>query len=411
MLLRMPRPALLHRTARRAWPFALLALAGVASAAPGKVAHVDKVAVIDVGPADGGVARRTLAGAIVNGGLAPVIGDGADDALAGQDITPDAARLAAAMSEAQGAFGQLDCAATITAATSAIGIAAARQAGRLPVPELSRAWTYVVLCAERQGNTTLARTAITRLRTLGGAQAAPEVPADLWTKYPEVDTVIDRESFAVHITSDAPGAEIWIDHERAGVAPLDAVLPAGEHVIAAAVGDRRGFAMGTAVKTQKAIEIPTPALRGTFSEIAKKVASWGGVMPSASEIGAVLTLAKVRVAIVRRGDAIEAWGRAGRAGDPHRLGGDDGVGTIGDAPRLVGLIADRIAVWNDRAPDPDELLTETTTPLLREKRARVDEPAKWWVYATLAGAILAGGTLLYVTETAATTQRVELHVP
>ncbi|MGE0398031.1 MAG: hypothetical protein AB7T06_15125 [Kofleriaceae bacterium] len=365
---------------------------------------------IDVGPTDGGVARRAIASAIVKGGLAPLIGDGIDDALAGEDITPDAARLAAAMAEAQRAFGQLDCAATVASSTSAIGIAAARQAAGIAVPELTRAWTYVVLCAERANNTALARTAITRLRTLGGSA---EVPADLWAKYPEVDALLDREMVPIEITTpDAPGAEVWIDHVRAGVSPLKTLLPAGEHVIAAAKGERRGFAMGSAVKTQTALAIPTPTMNGTYGAIAKKVASWGGVMPAASEIGAVLTLAKVRAAIVRRGDVIEAWGRAGRAGEPHLLGSEDGRGTIDEAPRLVALIADRIGVWNDRAPDPDQLLTEENTPLLREKAGeRRDEPAKWWVYATLAGAILGGGALLYFTETAGTTQRVELHIP
>ena len=379
----------------------------VASAAPSQ----DRIAVIDVGPTDGGIARREIANAIVKGGLSPLIGDGIDDALAGEDLTPDAARLAAAMAEAQRAFGQLDCAATTASANTAIGIAAARQAAGMPVPELPRAWTYVLLCAERGTNAALARTAVTRLRTLGGASVAPDVPADVWTKYPEVDALLDREAFPIEITSDVAGAAIWIDHERAGKSPLKTVLSAGEHVIAAASGDRRGFAMGTAVKTQTTLAVPTPAMRGTYGEIAKKVASWGGVMPAASEIGAVLTAAKAHVAIVRRGDAIEAWGRAGRAGDPHRLGSDDdGAGTLDDAPRLVALIADRIGVWNDRAPDPDELLTES--PLLREKRSeRADQPAKWWVYATLAGALLAGGTLLYFTETASTTQRVELHLP
>ncbi|MFN0250499.1 MAG: hypothetical protein ACKV2T_26700 [Kofleriaceae bacterium] len=365
---------------------------------------------IDVGPTDGGTARRTIAGAIVNGGLAPLLGDGVDDALAGIDLTPDAARLAAAMADAQRAFGQLDCPQTISASNTAIGIAAARQAAGLATPELPRAWTYIALCAERNGDAPLARTAITRLRVLGAS--AGDVPADVWAKYPEVDALLDRDLFPVEITSDAPGAVIWIDHVRVGAAPYKAMLPAGEHVVAAAVGDRRGFAMGTAVKTQTALAIPTPEVRGTFGAIAQKVASWGGVMPAASEIGAVLTLARVRVAIVRRGDVIEAWGRAGHAGDPRRLGADDdGVGTVADASRLVALIADRIAVWNDRAPDPDQLLTEQNTPLLRETQKRKDEKTKWWVYAALAGAFVAGGTLLYFAETASTTQRVELHVP
>ncbi len=395
------------QAARRLSVSALVVVASVASAAPKQ----DRIAVIDVGPTDSGLARRAIHAAIVSGGLAPLIGDGVDDALAGEDLTPDAARLAAAMAEAQRAFGQLDCAQTITASNTAIGIAAARQAAGMPVLELPRAWTYVLLCADRSGNTALARTAVTRLRALGGESVSPDAPADAWTKYPEVDALLDRDAFPIRITSDAPGAVIWIDHERAGVSPLDTVLPAGEHVIAAAIGERRGFAMGTAVKTQTTLAIPTPSLRGTYGAIAKKVASWGGVMPAASEIGAVLTLAKVRVAIVRRGDVIEAWGRAGRAGEPHRLGNDDGAGTVADAPRIVALIADRIGVWNDRAPDPDTLLTEQSSPLLREKRERVDEPTKWWVYATLAGAIVAGGSLLYFAETAGSTQRVELHLP
>ncbi|MBA3541712.1 MAG: hypothetical protein H0T79_19010, partial [Deltaproteobacteria bacterium] len=59
-----------------------------ARAAPGDKLH-ERVAVIDLGPADGGVVRQRLAAAIVAARLAPVIGDGVEDALAGDSVDRD----------------------------------------------------------------------------------------------------------------------------------------------------------------------------------------------------------------------------------------------------------------------------------------------------------------------------------
>src|SRR5665647_3045075 len=107
----------------------------------------ERVAVIDLGPddpANDSVIRQKLAAAIVAGGLDAVIGDGVEDALGGSSTDPDALQLAVALGEAQRAFGALDCKAAITASKTAIGIAAARQAAGLAVPELARGWTYVM---------------------------------------------------------------------------------------------------------------------------------------------------------------------------------------------------------------------------------------------------------------------------
>ena len=117
-------------------------LGGIASAAPSRL-H-ERVAVIDLGPDDPAI-RKQLATAVVAGGLDPVIGDGVEDALSGIATQLDAVALAAALDEAQRAFGALDCTATTTAAQRAIGIGAARQAGGLAVAELPRAWSYVLL--------------------------------------------------------------------------------------------------------------------------------------------------------------------------------------------------------------------------------------------------------------------------
>lgn len=386
---------------------ALLALSSVAIASPAAAPPKERIAIIDVGPPDSGRARRTIAAAIVEGGLSPLAGDGVEAALAGLDVAPDVSALAAAMAEAQRAFGALDCGTTLTAAHQVIGLAAARQAAGLAVPELARGWTYVLLCADRRGDARAAHHAANQLRTGGGS----DLPADLLAKYPEVDALLDRELFALEVTADVANAAIWIDGKLVGTAPVFVKLRAGEHVIAAALGDRRGFAAGTASAAQTKLVVPTVVQRGAYGALAKRVASWGGETPGPSVLAAIFDATKTRVAIVRKGDAIEAWGRSDRGNAAHRLGDQDGVGAIADAPRLVSLITDRVTTWNAHAEDPDQpLLVEGTVPKLARSGPR-DEPTKWWVYATVIGAALVGGTFLVINETSGNNQRVEVHVP
>jgi len=368
----------------------------------------ERVAVIDLGPDDTAV-RQQLAAAIVAGGLDPVIGDGIEDALGGLSLDPDALQLAVAIGDAQRAFGALDCKATIAASRSAIGIAAARQAAGLAVPELVRGWTYLLLCADRDGDIDAAMAATARLRALGERPA--EVPGDLWVKYPEVDTMIDRELVQVEITAEIAGAAIWLDCRRAGTSPLRLALPAGEHVIAAAAGTRRGWAAGTAVRAQPAVAVPMPEQRGPNAALAARVASWNGKLPPPTELGDVLLQIKTRVAIIRIGGRIEAWGRVGRSEQPRPLGGEDGIGSLAEAARLVAVIADRARAWNDRAPDPDRPLLLEDPKTRGARKERVDEPTKWWVYAAILGAVGGGVTLMLLHDTATNTQRVELHYP
>ncbi len=375
---------------------------------PAFAAPRERVAVIDLGPDDPAI-RQKLAAAIVAGGLEPVLGDGIEDALGGRSSDPDALKLAVALAEAQRAFGALDCKAANAASRTAIGISAARQAAGIPVPELARGWTYLLLCADREGDVDAAMTATARLRAFGDRPA--EVPRDVWAKYPEVDTMLDRDMFPLEIKAEVDGAEIWIDFARAGTSPLKITLPAGEHVIAAASGTRRGWAAGTAVRTQATITVPMPDQRGPNAALAARVAGWRGKLPPPAELGDVLAEVKARVAIVRTGERIEAWGRVGRSEAPYALGGDDGIGTLADAPRLVAVIADRVQTWNDRAPDPDRPLLVEDPKTRGKRKERVDEPTRWWVYAAILGAIGGGVTLMLLHDTASNTQRVELHHP
>jgi hypothetical protein len=373
----------------------------------------ERIAVIDLGAGTGtghGFAdvQRTLEAAIVAAGLDPVIGDGVEDALAGRDVDRDTVELAAAIAAAQDAFGKLACSDVMPAAQQAIGLAAARQAAGQAAPELARAWTYVLLCADRENQIDAALTAVSRLRALGGS---PDVPASVWAKYPDVDVVANRDLVELDVDTDVPGAAIWIDFQKAGVSPLHVTLSAGDHVIAAAAGTKRGWASGTAVRTQKSVHVPLTDAAGPWSEVARRVASWNGQVPAPGELAWVLARVHARVALVRQGSTISAWGQVGRSEAPHALGGDDGVAPIAEAARVLGLVADRIRTWNDHAPDPDQPLLVDKAEARTTRKDEADKPTKWWVYAAIAGAVALSAAAIYVHDSASDRQRVELHYP
>ena len=369
----------------------------------------ERAAVVDLGPDDGGTIRKELLASLVAAGFDVVIGDGIEDALAGKSLDKDLAELAAAMADAQRAFGAFDCTAAVPAANKAIAIAAQRQAAGLAVPELPRALSYVLLCADKAGDVDRAMQTARWLRAAGGST---DVPADVWKKYPDVDTVIDPEHVALEIETDVKDATVFVDFKPAGKAPLKVQLTRSEHVIAVAAGSRRGWATGTADPKQPKLVIPTVERGGASSPLAARIASWKGEKPSADELAWVMGEVRARIVLVRRGDTVEVWGRAGRAEQPRLLGGEDGIAKISDAEdrkRVVALAVDRVQTWNDRAPDPDQ-------PLLVEKPgegrfSKKDEPTKWWVYATLAGAVLGAAAIIYVNDAGTDRQRVELKFP
>ena len=379
-----------------------LLIGGVAAAAPR-----ERVAVIDLGPGD---SRQRIAAAVVGGGL-QLLGDGLDDALAGVVADRDSVELAAAMADAQSKFGALACKDAMAAAQTAISLGAARQAAGLPVPELARAWTYVLLCADREGDGTTAVIAASRVRALG----ATDVDAKLLARYPEIDALSNRDVMELEIKPEVDGADVWIDFKHAGKAPLKVVIATGSHVIAAAAGSRRGAVSGTVIKKQPVVTVPMPDQAGGRSALATRVASWKGKVPAAKELTAVLAEVKARVAIIRHGDTVEAWGHAGPGEPVRRLGGEDGVRKLDDVAALVALIKDRADAWSSRAPDPDQPLlrdTDTSSKFRRDsKHEDDDKPTKWWVYATIAAAVVAGALTIYIHDTQKDVQRVELTYP
>ncbi len=370
------------------------------------------MAVIDLGPDDGGTSRKALTASAAAGGFELLRGDGIEDALAGVNVDADALQLGAALASAQTAYGALDCVKTLAAARGVRGIAAARQAASLAVPELPRVLTYLLLCADRLGDADAAQVAAGHLRSLGATP--PEVAADVWRKYPEVDTVIDRELVQVTIGADVVGAAVYVDFRQVGVAPVMVTLTATEHVVAVASGSRRGWAIGTAVKSQPQLVVPTTEHAARWSDVAARVALWSGTRPSAAELGWVLARVNARLALVRAGRGVEIWGRATAAELPRLLGGDDGESTIDEADRLVTLAQERVTAWTTNGSDPDRPLI-TDDPNRRGavpfRRATADTPTKWWVYATVLGAALVGGTVILYERAGTDRQRIEVRVP
>jgi hypothetical protein len=368
----------------------------------------ERVAVIDLGPDDG--TRKDLLATIVAAGFDPVVGDGVEDALAGQANDKDAIALASAMADAQRAFGGFDCAAVKTSAKTAIEIAAQRQAAGRSVPELTRALTYMLLCLDKLGETDAAMQHARWLRTVGGSK---DVPPDVWKKYPDVDAMIDDKRVPVEIAADVAGAQVFVDLKPVGKAPVKLDLSEGEHLIAVAAGTKRGWARGTAIPSQPKVTIPTQDYAGSSSALAAKVASWKGAKPSSPDIAYVMNETHARVVLVRSGESVEAWGRVGRAEEPHVLGGEDGYAKVHDAEdtkRLMALVVDRVQAWNDHAPDPDRpLLVEQ--PGERNPLKPKDEKARWWVYAALAGAVLGASAIIYASDVGSDRQRVELKFP
>jgi hypothetical protein len=363
--------------------------------------------VIDLGPANPDL-DRALAAALVHAGLAP-LDDVTEAALTGQAAESDAIALAAVMAQAQQKFGALDCKGTISAVKKALPLLAARQAGQLPVPELPRAWAYALLCADRLGDSDMAMRAASRLRVVGGS---PDVSEDLLAKYPEVDATLGFDTIEVDVTTELPGATVWLDFAPIGKAPQHLALAPGDHVIAAASGTRRGYLVGRPIKKQPKLLIEMPDQASALAAVASAVASWKGALPSPTALADVLEKVHARAALIRHGDVVEVWGHAGHDEPVRRLGGEDGTRTIADADRAAALLADRVEGWSSHAPDPDQpLLVED----LRDRAARINKEGgsttSWWVYATIGAAVLAGSIAVYAHEQDNNTQEIKLHYP
>lgn len=334
-----------------------------------------------------------------------------DGALSGAAVDQDATRVTAALADARTAFGALDCAKASAAADRAIDDLSARQAAGLDDRQALRAaYAYLVLCADRAGDIDTAVRAASRLRALGVTSGDDVgISAATWSRLPEID-VTGAEIVAVTVEADRPDATVWVDHVAAGTAPVTVYLPAGEHVIAAGKGSSRGATRIPVKGLKQTVSLALTDQRGTWSEVAGLIHAWRDKVspPTNAGLTAVMAAAKVRFAIVLAGSrTAEVWGKAPK--DPVAKKLDSGA--VDSPLELAAIVTDRVAAWDGRAPD-GELLTETP-----EERAalyggdRKQPKAKWYVYASIAGAVLIGGLVIYSNDAATDKQRITITGP
>lgn len=397
----------------------VIAIVCAASAIAASAPVPERVAVIDVTtttsadhrqsePSANAAVRATLARALVAAELEPITGDGVEHALAGVAADRDATALDVALADAERAVSRLACFEANVSAQRALQVLAARQASGMAVPELPRAWTYVLQCADRSGDSTGAMRAAEGLRTATSGAVPGAVPRELLAKYPAVDTLLGMERFDVDIATD-DGAVVWVDFQPVGTAPLRIALPAGDHIVAAAKGARRGSAvMSAAPNATVSIELVDQSSR--WGALASHIASWRGKVPTVKDLSWVLDHVGARIAVVRRGDAVQAWGRAGALETLRQFGGQAGTRSVAEADRVAKLVVDEVRNFAAHAPDSNRPLLVDNTARTRGHKGG-DEPTTWWVYAAIGASIAAGALVIYAYRSDNTTDRLELRHP
>lgn len=373
----------------------------------------EPVVIVDLRPGDA-EARRASRAALSKelGGVAGIVVRAdpvLDGALAGEAADADAIAVRAALDEARAAFGALDCGKARPAAERAIDLLAARQAAGLDDgPALRGAWAYVLLCAEQGGDRARAQLAADRLRGLGVTRGEEAGIAEAtWTRYPEIDASTDRDIVALTIETDPAGAAVWVDHVAVGAAPVTVHVPAGEHVVAAGEGGRRGAARVTVGGKPATTRLTLADQRAAYSDVAGVIAAWrdGVARPDAEALATVLASLEVRVALVLAGtDRVELWGLPPRATKARKLD----THAIADTLAIGATVLERVAAWDGTGPDPDQ-------PIIYEKdlaaRGARGTPQRWWVYAAIVGAVAAGTAVLYFQDAADDHQRIEIRWP
>jgi hypothetical protein len=401
-----------HRVAVAALAMSVLGAAAPARAQVAPPTRGEPVVIVDLRPGDDGARQTSRAGfadrldAIT--GLRVRRDPGLDVALSGRTGDRDAADAGAALAEARTAYGALDCATARPAAERAIDVLAARQAaGKDDAGALRTAWAYVLLCADHDGDPRAAQVAAARLRGLGvhrGDEAG--ISAATWDRFPEIDAATDRD--IVELTVQAPaGAAIWIDHAAVGTAPLSVYVPAGQHVIAAAMPGTavRGARRIDAGPRTGAIDVATDDRSNPWAPLGAEVARWrrAGEPPTGAALGGLLGRLGVRFAFVLTGDeTARLWARS----PGQRVARAIDAAPMGEPLPLAGKVSDRVAAWDGRAPDPDR-------PLLRDdgKDEKGGDHPRWWIYASIVGAVVAGGAVIYAQDTAQDRQRIEVEWP
>lgn len=351
-------------------------------------------------------------------------------ALAGQLRSPaDVERDAAAeqVRAAATAYGQLDYAAADQAADRAV-VALASLRAKSPGDKaifghLQRAYVYKLLSAHNRGDSDAAmsvRTQLERLASAGAGSGRPDGITDLvWNLYAPLDATANAPIHEVEVQS-APGATVWIDHIQVGQVSggsLKAPVAQGRHLIAVAKGKgHRAIAVevtndGQVVK----ITVPEPPTESQHLPISQLVGDWqrGVSEPDGAAIGALLGRLGAQFALVLNNgptkngaptaDIVAVWSlpTTGQIALPLLV---EAAAKIDDIGRAVSI---QSRGRRRTGPEPGVPLLRETRKDTTGKRDAKKKP-KWWVYATIIGAVAAGATLFLANDFVDSRQRIEL---
>ncbi len=388
------------------WLLGLLGF-GIAPAFAAPAPGGEPLAIIEARPAsaDRDATRRRFIAALATVNGVAVVADDREAALTGVATDADDALATAALAEARDGFGALECGRARPAAEDAVRLLAARQAAAIDeTVRMRAAWTYVLLCADRDGDGAMARAAADRLRAIGAAAA---VPPDIWARFPDIDAATDRD--IVELTVSAPvGAAVTIDDVAVGVAPLTRFVAAGKHLVAVATGASRGAVIATVHGKPLTIEVAALDRIAAWRDVAAQVAAWQGAAPPTEvEVSELMTRIGVRFAVVlgERG-AASLWVRRPQQ-RTARLVVD---GDLGDPLAIGAGVMARVEAWTGAGPDPDQPLLTEDDELVREV-SRPREPTRWWVYAVIGGALAAGAATIYALDAGDDRQIIDLTFP
>jgi PEGA domain len=377
-----------------------VAVLAVAIATSGSVAGDPSVVVVDLRTNGDPAVVAALVDALTDVHLAPV-SDDRGRVLAGRD--PLDLMADAALGQAKDGYGQLDCGwARPSAELAARLLASAGPGGRIDVERTTRAWTYVLLCADRDGDRPMARYAADRVRAGGGAA---NIPADLAGRFPDIDAALGAEIVPVTITGPV-GALVTLDDRPIGSAPTTVLVTAGKHMVA--VADRTGAGATVITVQGRAMSIAVDYEIASNVDI---VALWphlrawrvAGAVDPTTLAGTMATLDVELAAVIDSHGAIELWQRPSkRSQSPSSI-----VVGHGDPAAIAVAARSAYDLAHERAPTID-------VPILREHdhpKPTVQDPTRWWIYAAIGGALVAGAVSIYAADSGDDHQRFELRFP
>jgi hypothetical protein len=227
-----------------------------------------------------------------------------------------------------------------------------------------------LVCADQAGDRATAMAAAGRLRALGATGGVQE---EVWARYPLVDATVDVQRQPLEVTTDPPGAQVWIDLARVERPPA---VTAGRHLVLVALGERRR-ALYVDVKEGRAVTVPVELPPASWPEVRAQVRAWRRGEPTTPEaVAALARAAGLGAVYILRDDVVEAWAVTGGAA---RSAGRSAV----EAPTLVAPPA---------AP-------------------KAEKRSPWIVAVAVGAAAVAVGLVVVASQSGSSTQRIEVKWP